>query len=197
MFVAAIILSLATLASAWTGYEASLWGSQVTKANRAATTARIRAVAASDLANRNLTTDILLFLDWFQAEAKGETALADEMREHFRSEFVPIFEEWLATSEDDQLPPTTPFDLDYVLAADLESARLSEEAAAAAAEADRADEISGNYVRAAVLYASVLFLAGISSKIPGNKARRLTIVLSAAAFVAAVVFTLSQPVILA
>lgn len=194
-FFAAIILSLATLLSAWTGYEASRWGSEYSKQGNAATVARIEAVNAAELANRQLTIDVLLFSDWLQAEAEGNAQVADVVRVHFRPEFLPVFDQWLATSKDGEIPVGTPFDLDYRLAAEVEADRLREDAAQASLRADRARETSDNYVGAAVLYASVLFLAGISSKISGARAQRLTVVLSGVAFVFAVFFTFRLPLI--
>nr|NLD41139.1 hypothetical protein [Actinomycetales bacterium] len=58
-FAAAIILSLATLLSAWAGYQATRWSSEYSLQTRSATVARIEAVASADTANRQLTTDIL------------------------------------------------------------------------------------------------------------------------------------------
>ena len=196
MFAAAIILSLATLLSAWTGYEASRWGSTYSSASRAATVARLDAVTASDSANRQLTTDILLFSDWFHAEVEGNAPVADKIRAHFRSEFVPAFETWLATAPGGELPAGTPFDGGYRLAAEAEAGRLRSDAADTSLAADRASQTSDDYVLAAVLYASVLFLAGISSKISGRKAQRLTVVLSGVAFVVALFFTFSLPIML-
>lgn len=196
MVATAIILSLATLLSAWCGYEASRWNSQFTKASRAATVARIDSVTASNLANRQLTTDIALFSDWFKAEVEGNNRVADEVRLHFRSEFMPVFEGWLASSQPGRLAAGTPFDSTYVLAANVEADRLTDLAKAATLAADDASGNSDNYVLAALLFASVLFLAGISSKIPGDYAQRLTIVLSGVAFVVAVGFTFSLPMTL-
>ncbi len=196
MFTAAIILSLTTLLSAWTGYEASRWGTAYSSATRASTVARVDSVTASDVANRQLTTDILLFSDWFQAEVEGNTRVADEIRAHFRQEFVPVFEAWLGTAAEGGLPAGTPFDSDYELAADVEADRFREVATEASLEADRAGQTQDNYVLAALLHASVLFLAGISSKISGRRAQRLTVVLSGVAFVVAAFFTFSLPVLL-
>ena len=127
---------------------------------------------------------------------EGNTRVADEIRAHFRQEFVPVFEAWLGTAAEGGLPAGTPFDSDYELAADVEADRFREVATEASLEADRAGQTQDNYVLAALLHASVLFLAGISSKISGRRAQRLTVVLSGVAFVVAAFFTFSLPVLL-
>ncbi len=198
MFAAAVVLSLATLSSAWTGYEAAVWKSELTKLNRAATAARIESVAARDIANRQLTIDVLLFSEWFTATVGGDSRVADEVAAHFRPEFRPVFEEWAALEpvEGELLPPGTPFDLEYVSAAEADAERLAAEAQEAANAADEASRIADNYVLAAVLYASVLFLAGISSKLRSPNSQRLTVGLSILAFVIAVFWTFSLPILL-
>lgn len=195
-FLGAIVLGLATLASAWTSYEAVQWSNTASVHNRTAGTLRIESVAAADAANRNLTTDILLFSDWFQADVRGEDAIAAEIRARFRSEFAVAFDKWIGSGSADQLPVGTPFDSDYTPAAAREAGRLSAAAGEEVVEADLADGIANNYVRAAVLYASVLFLAGIASQISNQKSQRFTILLSIATLIAAIVFTAQQPVLL-
>lgn len=196
--VAAIVLSLATLASAWSGYQASRWGGETVKLNRAATVARFEATRAGDLADRQITIDVMVFSSWLEAQVAGETALAASFRDRFRDEFVPAFDAWLADSGPDggpddggpeALPAGSPFDrAEYVLASSTEGDRLLGVAQAQAARADEASQMSDSFVLCAVLYASVLFLAGIAARLRGARAAHVAVGLSVTMFVVAVTF---------
>lgn len=193
MLAAAIVLSLTTLASAWSGYQAARWGGEASKANRAANVARLESSRQAAIADRQLTVDVMVFSSWLEVEIEGNGPLAAAFRDRFRPDFLPAFEAWYADSVDGELPPGTPFDHEqYLLPATVESDRLL---VVAQGEADRADEASqtaDNFVLTAVLYASVLFLAGIASKTRTTRSSHVAVTLSVAMFVVAtwIVFTL-------
>lgn len=193
--VAAVVLSLTTLATAWTGYESARWGSIQSAWTRSATQAQLAATSQQGVANRNLSSDLLIFSSWLEAEVRGDDVLATAVEARFRPELVPAFEAWRALGSGDVLAPGSPFDHpEYVLAAAVESERLSAVAADASARGTEAGDTSDSYVLTAVLYASVLFLAGIATKIPHPRGTRLAVVLSVALLVVALGLTLTLPV---
>lgn len=194
MFVAALVLSLATLATAWATFESSRWGGLDKSSNSAATAARIASNDQSALANRQMLTDIFVFSDWFAAELRGDTELSAEIKSRFRGEFVPFFERWYGTATDIRSTVGTPFGSEtYKLQAQLEAERLLEDAQAASDRAGEAASISEQFILTAVLYASVLFLAGISSKLPSKAVQHFMIGLSGVAFVVATGFMVALP----
>ncbi|ACQ78600.1 hypothetical protein Bcav_0336 [Beutenbergia cavernae DSM 12333] len=191
---AAIILSAATVASAWSGYEASRWAGESVRWNRSATVARFDATAQLAAADSQRITDVEVFGTWLTAEVAGDDALADAVRERFRPEFVPAFDAWFATT-DDGLPPGSPFERDeYVLAAQEQADGFVAEAERNALRADDASGLSTDYVLVAVLYASVLFLAGIASKLRNERVAHLMVALAALVFVGAAIAMLSLPI---
>jgi len=191
---AAVVLSLATLVSAWSGYQAARWSSENVQANRAATAARIEATSQSNLANRQVTIDVTLFSTWLAAELASDERLSSSIEGRFRPDFVPAFEAWRADAPAGSLPPGSPFERpEYVLPATVEAERLLSVSAAEADRADTASQIGDNFVLVAVLYASVLFLAGIATKISSPRSAHAAVALAAVIFVAATAAMLLMP----
>lgn len=190
---AAIILSLATVASAWSSYQAARWNGETTRANRAATQARFEATKASDLASRYLTIDVTTFALWLEAAVAGDDALATATAERFRPELRVAFNDWQAQSTE-AVPPGTPFDLaSYRSVAAEDVDRLRDEADERADAADASTQNSDNFVLTAVLYASVLFFAGIASKLGTPRAQHLAVALSGSMFVVATAVVATLP----
>lgn len=194
-FVAALVLSLATLASAWSGYEAARWGSEQSTWTKEATRAQFAASEQQSLANRHLSSDLLTFSVWLEAELSGDDALASAVAERFRPDFLPAFEAWRAQGSATELAPGSPFDLPkYRLPQTVEAERLADVAEDATRQGADAGATSDRYVLTAVLFASVLFLAGIASKISSPRGSEVAIVLSVVMFVFAAVVTFTLPI---
>lgn len=193
---AAVVLSMATLASAWCGFQAAGWGSAYSQHTRASNGERFEAARQSDVANRQLSSDLMIFSTWLEAEVRGDAALASEVQARFRPHFRPAFDAWRqgAVPAGARLPQGSPFDqAQYVLptqaAADLANAR----AQTALDAADVASNASARYVLASVLFASVLFLAGIASRLADPQVSHAVVVVAAIALLGALWFMLSSP----
>ena len=161
---ATVLLAIATVATAWSGYQATRWGGETSKAFSAANAARVESTRASALSNALTEVDVATFTSWADAFIREETELADFYEARFREEFGPAFEAWLATDplNNPEAPPT-PFVLpEYVVAAGLEADDLSATAEARSAEARRNVQRQSNYVLGVVLFAASLFFAGIT-----------------------------------
>lgn len=192
--IATVLLSMATLASAFSGYQASRWGAEQSVANRAAATARTESTRQSNVANRHVLVDVTAFAAWTDAVAAGDERLKDFLADRFRPEFAVAVDEWLAGAPPGEIPPGTPFDSEaYELAANAEADRLIGVAEAEVGRADDAANRSDNFVLTAVLYASVLFFAGIASKMSGLYASRIAVGLAGLMFVIATAVLISLP----
>ena len=131
-----------------------------------------------------------------RGRAAATTELADFYVDRFRPEFGVAFDAWIATEPfTNPSAPKTPFEMpEYQVAARNEADRLDKAAEESAAEVGRDIQRASNYVLTVVLYAVVLFFAGISTKITG---RRLRAVMLAAGFVvlaAAIAWVVTLPV---
>jgi hypothetical protein len=172
----AVLLSMAALAIAWSGYQASRWTGEQAKAFSRANAARVESTRWSNLANSQSEIDVATFTQWVDSYARKETELADFYRKRFRKEFKPAVEAWIASRPlKNPDAPLTPFATpQYRLAARAESERLETKAAAEAAVASRNIQRATNYVLGVVLFSSALFFGGISSRI-GNPRTRAVI----------------------
>jgi hypothetical protein len=195
---AAILLALATILSAWGAYQATRWSGE--QADAYAESAALRAEAGKHdrRANALQQVDVETFLDWVQARTTGNDQLSDFIATRFRTEFRPALDAWLATAtEPEQVPAGTPFDLP---AYSLAEARLAEDASARAdaalEDARRFNQISDNFVLTAVLFASVLFFAGIASNFRRPAIRRGMLGVALVAFLVGLIveFTLPQSI---
>jgi hypothetical protein len=194
--VATALLAVATVATAWSAYQANRWNGEQAKATARANAARIESTRASGVANRQIQIDVALFTQFIDAFAREETELADFYRARFRQEFKPAFEAWAATRpRTNPEAPLTPFELpQYRLAANAEAEQLQASAEENAAEARRNIQRSSNYVLAVVLFASALFFAGISTKLTIPWARVAVVGLGCALFVGTLIWVATSPV---
>ena len=94
---ATVLLALAAVATAWSGYQASRWNGEQAKAVGRANAARIESARASDSPTRRREVDVATFTQWANAYALGETTLADFYFRRFRAEFEPAVNAWIAT----------------------------------------------------------------------------------------------------
>jgi hypothetical protein len=193
--VTTVLLSLATVASAWSAYQAARWSGEYSQENRAASAARTESTRQSDLANQQVAIDVQLFSSWLDAVASERPRLAEFYRERFPERLAVAFDDWLGDADiTEMVPPGGPFDLDsYVVEPAVEAGRLLDEAEAAAERADENNQRSDNFVLTAVLYASVLFFSGIASKMTGWYATRIAVGLGIVLFVGATVVLVGLP----
>jgi len=192
--MAAVLLSIATIVTAWSAYQATRWSGVQAEAYTTASARRTESVRASTLANRQILIDVDVYLDWLDAVRGGDDALAVDLVARMRDEFRPAFEAWLASAPDEQIPGGTPFARpEYVLAAEGEADRLETEAAASFDAGGEANQIADNFVLAAVLFASVLFFSGLGGTFDTLRVQVFLLVLAGVMLVIGSVIVLSLP----
>jgi len=194
--IAAAVLALATIASAWSAYQATRWGGVQAAAFAEAGALRSESVRSSDLADAELTIDVEYFAIWLDGVSTGNEELQQRVEDSFRPEFAIAFDAWQATDPSaNPDAPHTPFEMDeYRLTAAQEADMLRDQAEAAANEALDANQTGDNYVLTTVLFASVLFFAGISTKFQGRNRRLFLAALGLVAFVAGASILFTFPV---
>jgi hypothetical protein len=152
--VATIVLALAAVATAWSGYQASRWHGEQAIAFSRANALRLESTRAASHADAQAQIDVATFTQWVDAYARDETRLAAFYRKRFRTEFKPAVNAWIAT-EPLKHPgaPLTPFAMpQYRLEANVQAAQLEAAAAAAAAEASTDIQRANEYVLGVVLF---------------------------------------------
>jgi len=193
---ATLLLALAAVATAWSGYQASRWNGEQAKATARASAARIDSTKAADLANAQSQIDVATFTQWVDAYAREEGELARFYRRRFRPEFKPAVAAWIATRPlKNPRAPLTPFAMpQYRVAAREQSAVLQARGERMSALARSYIQRSTNYVLAAVLFATVLFFAGLSTKLRTQGLRVLMLGLGATIFAVTVIWVATSPV---
>ena len=173
--VATLLLAAATVATAWSGYQASRWNGEQAKAFSRAGGLRVESAKADSLANTQTELDVTTFTQWINAVAHKEVKLAQFYERRFRPEFRPAVKAWQATKPfTNANAPLTPFRMpQYTLTARAEAQQLEVEAEAWAAKGRANVQRATNYVLGVVLFAAALFFAGISTKLetPGYAGR--------------------------
>jgi hypothetical protein len=197
--IATALLALAAVATAWSGYQATRWNGEQTKAASRTNAIRIDAARAQGLAEAQTEIDVATFIQWIDAYARDETELTRFYERRFRAEFKPAFTAWLATkplTNDDA--PLTPFVMPrYELAAEEEAARLDAEAEVSAAAVRRNIQRASNSILGVVLFSVALFFAGMSTKLATPRLRTLTLVVGCVIFFGTVGWLATQPVSIA
>jgi hypothetical protein len=178
--IATLVLALATVATAWSGYQAARWGGEQSSSYSQAGALRTESVRASNQAGNLIQIDIGLFTNWVNAFAAGDQQLTGFYEDRFRDEFKPAFEAWIATEPvANPDAPSTPFEMpEYRVSAAEESSILEEQAAESFAKGEAANEIGDNYILNTVFLASVLFLGGIASRFKAMSARWVILLFS-------------------
>lgn len=192
--VAATVLSVAALASAWSGYQSGLWnGLQTFRLAEMASIGR-RAAEKTMVASQMRTMDVLVSLEYLRALSEGKQQQAAFLFQRFRPELKEATKAWLAThpQENPAAPPTPLAMKEYSLAADQEAAQLREEGEKAFTAAEVANATGETYLLLTLLCSLVMFLGGIATAFKGW---RLNIVLLTLA-VLVMVWTAARMVVL-
>ena len=192
---AVLLLAIATLATAWCGYQAAGWSGDLSQRFSKAATTRMDAVQASTQAGQRRIDDLLYFNHWLDAREAGDEKLAEIYRRRFRPEFVPAFQAWMAQR---------PFDHQGAIAGPLympeyrsaDQARSLELHAAADEHYEHGSQaklVADRYILATVFMAAVLFFAGISLRLDWRPLRIAVIAMAAGLLVGGGAFVLTLP----
>jgi hypothetical protein len=194
--VATVLLSLAAVATAWSGYQATRWNGEQAKASGRTNAIRVEAARAQGLSEAQTQIDVATFIQWVDAYALEETELSDFYFKRFRAEFRPAITAWLATRPlKNPEAPLTPFAMpEYKLAAAAEAKRLDAEAELSSATVHRNIQRASNYILGVVLFSVSLFFAGMSTKLTDVRLRAITVGLGCIVFLGAFVWIVTSPV---
>lgn len=192
--IAAIMLSIATVVTAWSAYQATRWSGDQAEDYTSASATRTESVRASTEANRQILIDVATYLNWLDAEQSGDHALADDIHARMRKEFLPAFDAWHATAPAGSIPDGTPFELpEYRLAAEERAKRLEAKAAALFEDGNKSNEVGDDFVLAAVLFASVLFFSGLAGTFDSLRAQLFLLILGGVMLLVGTVIVVTLP----
>jgi hypothetical protein len=193
---AVLLLSLTTLATAWSGYQAARWSGEQSQHYARASATRIKAQQQAAAAGQLRIDDLLYFNEWLDAEQAGDVTLARIYERRFRPAFVPAYRAWLA-----QKPFTNPdavagplYMPQYRPVQVVAARRLERQADDLYQEGTEAKTNDDKYILSTVFFAAVLFFAGISLRLLWRPLRGVVLGLASMLLVGGLVFVGSLPV---
>jgi ABC-type multidrug transport system fused ATPase/permease subunit len=192
----AIVLSLATTASAWCAYQSKLWGgAQMARSNAAIRASREGAVN-SLAAVQWRAFDASMLIAYMEARFGQNKAMETFLFQRFRPEMKPAVEAWLELDPlNNAAAPPSPFRMDeYAQAETAEVARQAEIAANAMTATRQARSFSDDYVLMTVVFASVLFFGGIARAFDSRPLRIVLASLAILLFLGTLIALTTMPI---
>jgi hypothetical protein len=193
--VAAVLMALTTLGTAWCSYESAAWTRQSNRLLNEFNSLERRAGSLSMQGMQSATIHVAMFMQLLAARQAGDEKLANFYADRFPPDVRKAYDAWLAEKpfENPKADPHPFVPNLYELRGAREAAEATDKAASKVKEARAAGSLSGRYLANTVLFATVLFFAGTSSKFEQRRVRRIAFIFAVAVFVFALVRTLMLP----
>jgi ABC-type multidrug transport system fused ATPase/permease subunit len=194
--VALVLLSLATVGTAWCSFQAAVWSGVSQRTMNMSAAANRRSVTAQLQAYQFSMLDVMLFSEYVNARANSNEQLANFYAQRFRAEAKTAFEKWIAMQpfQNSNAPPH-PFVTNLYKPQLLQQAQAEEQQSQVLwQKAGEAGKNSRNYVLLTVSLAAALFFAGAASKFQTGWIHVCVLVLGLCAFLFAAIRLLFLPV---
>jgi hypothetical protein len=192
---ALVLLSLATVGTAWCSFQAAVWGSVSQRSMNLSAAASRRAAANELRSGQRTLVDVMLFSQYINARSASNETLARFYSDRFRDEAKTAFQAWMTTHpfENPDSPPH-PFVPEFYKPRLLAEARVEESESLRLWQMAGEAGVTGRaYVLITVLLASALFCGGLASKFEKPRIRQAIVVLGLGVFIFAAVRLLSLP----
>ena len=193
--VAVLVLGIATVGTAWCGYQAAQWNGVQASAMTASTDARVEASRLFGLATQKASYDSSMIAQYAQAVQAGNTKLVSFYRTTLiREEMLPVIDRWAAEIKAGGSPTRLIDDTSYLdtqfgpyRAATLKADSLSKVAIAAG-------ETSHDYIINTILLAVALFFSGVMTSFTYRPARVLLVLAAIGTVAVAAVNLVDLPI---
>jgi protein-S-isoprenylcysteine O-methyltransferase Ste14 len=194
---ATVVLSLAVLVASWSAYQASLWGG-VQAANASQYTGQLtESSELTTLITAQFEADAQAMSTWLVLAADGNERGMQILEERFNETLRPAFDTWIDGSVDGEVPPGVPQDLPEYEAgfADLLEVKnfYTAGAAEASSTAAKANRTGDSFILVTVIMASVMFFAGVGTKLKGKTTRLTMLTVAGILCAVAIAAMLSLP----
>lgn len=196
--VAVVLLSVTAVLTAWSGFESSKWGGEMSIAFSRASSARVEGARDAAHADAARGIDLQTFGLWLEATATGDTLLQDFVESRFTDHFQVAFDAWIA-EEPLKNPDAakSPFALpDYVPPGEEAAQAADRRADAYFAQALSNNQRGDNYTLLTVLFALVLFFAAVANRHRSERFNWVLLIGALTLFTVGVVFLISFPKII-
>jgi len=193
--VAALIMALATLSTAWCSFESAAWTRKANRLMNEFNALERKAGLVTMQGMQQATIHTAMFMELLAAQQAGNEKLANFYAERLPPDVRKAYEAWLAQKpfENPNADPHPFVPNLYEMRGTREAADATVKAANSLKEAREAGNVSGQYLANTVLFAAVLFFANASGKFEQRRVRVVAFAFAAAVFLFAVVRTLMLP----
>ena len=206
----AIILLIAAVLAAWTGFQSAKWSGVQANSYSQAGASRVESTKSSTLAGQETTIDVITFTQWLQAAqqeglfaqpvdpnttyAPNPNTVSGFLYQRFRPEFAVAVKAWVSTHPRISAKHHRLRSPCGVQGGGDDRGRSSGAAGRRPVRHGPGGQPTiDNYVLMTIVFATVLFFAGISSKMDTFRARALLLGVGTTLLVGAVVIVLSFP----
>ena len=193
--VAALLMALATLSTAWCSFESAAWTRKSNRLMNEFNALERRAGLLTMQGMQQATIHTGMFMQALAAHQAGNDKLVNFYIERFPPELRKAYDAWLAEKpfENPNADPHPFVPNVYEMRGSREAADASAKAANSQQEAGSAGSISGQYLANTVLFATVLFFANASAKFEQRRVRVVAFAFAVVVFLFAVVRTAMLP----
>jgi hypothetical protein len=193
--VAALLMALATLSTAWCSFQSAAWTRKSNRLMNEFNALERKAGLLTMQGMQQATIHTGMFMQALAAHEAGNEKLVDFYVERFPPDVRKAYDAWMAQKpfenpNADRHPFVPKL---YEIRGTREAAELNSRAASTLEEARSAGNISGHYLANTVLFATVLFFASASGKFEQRRVRVVAFAFAVGVFVFAVVRTLMLP----
>ena len=190
-----VLLALAAIATAWSGYQAAKGDGHQSVLYSDASVHRVQANTAATLGQQRLAADGAMFSAWLEARDANNSQLQAMLVRRFSPEYRTAFGAWLATEPftNPDAPPGPGYMPEYRNPQMEQAEKLNQQAAAMEKAGTEARHTAEEYVRATVLFALVLFLVAVGQRFRLRGVSIATIVLAFVLFAYGIYDVLTLP----
>ncbi len=194
--VAALLMALATLSTAWCSYQSAAWTRQSNRLMNEFNALERRAGVLNIQGMQQATIHTGMFMQALAAHQAGDDKLVSFYVERFPPELRKAYDAWLAQKpfENPNADPHPFVPRLYQTPGTREAADANAKAANSIEQARKAGTISGQYLANTVLFATVLFFASASGKFDQRRVRVVAFAFAVSVFLFAVVRTAMLPI---
>ncbi len=194
--VAALLMALATLSTAWCSYQSAAWTRQSNRLMNEFNALERRAGVLNIQGMQQATIHTGMFMQALAAHQAGDDKLVSFYVERFPPELRKAYDAWLAQKpfENPNADPHPFVPRLYQTPGTREAADANAKAANSIEQARKAGTVSGQYLANTVLFATVLFFASASGKFEQRRVRVVAFAFAVSVFLFAVVRTAMLPI---
>ena len=195
--VAALLMALATLCTAWCSFESAAWTRKSNRLMNEFNTLERKAGVLTVQGMQQATIHTGMFMQALAAHQAGNDKLVNFYVERFPPELRKAYAAWIAQNpfENPKADPHPFVSKLYMTPGTREAAEATAKAAESQQQAGMAGSVSGQYLANTVLFAAVLFFANAASRFKQRRVRVVSFAFAVAVFLFAVVRTAMLPLL--